>query len=201
MLADVQPEGELAALSREAIRYDARMTRGIALLLLVAVGCATPRAAPEAPLGPFPLPLLAVASEEGEAGGGESSPELRKLLPAVFVGYTSERAGGGATIGVDVAYRYNEWFALGGFGEIIMKSDPAAAFGLGPYMRPIKGKDLVLVVAPGFEIEDHEVSFLTRLGGFYEIEYRKWTFAPAVYADIFRGKTAWVFGFNIGYDF
>jgi len=146
------------------------------------------------------LPTLIQAVATDDEVEAEDDEKLYTLLSGGFVGYTTERGTGGVTVGIDLGYRLNSWFGFTAFGEIIAKSEPAAAFGLGPAFRPYK--ELVLIVAPGIEIEEGgHVSFLTRLGGTYEFEFGKWVIAPALYADVFRGKTVWVYGLAFSYDF
>jgi len=155
-------------------------------------------------------PLVSPLAYFGEGGGAfhaetaesveTAEPEEKNIL-AVFAGYTSERGEGGVTIGLDYERRINSWLGIGGFGEVVLGSDPASAFGVGPYFRPIE--KLVLVVAPGIEFERGDSGrAMLRLGGAYDLwEWNGMTIAPAAYADVFRDSVALVFGFNFAWGY
>ena len=114
-----------------------------------------------------------------ERACGEVEEEFKHHEIAIFLGYTSERGEGGATIGLDYAYWFNERFGVGPFFDYVTGEVDAFAFGAGVWVRPLNRLSaLSFYVAPGVDIaheEKHgtdegrswEASALLRLGAAY----------------------------------
>jgi len=157
------------------------------------------------PTNSYDIASPSYSDEVGAGGGGESTEESEEEEPlnliAIFTGYTTERGEGGGTLGIEYERRINSWLGVGILGEVVFGSHPASVFAAGVYLRPTE--DLAVVVMPGVEFEDEEDGrFLMRLGLNYHL-WRSGSFGvvPGVYADFFRGSTAFVAGLNFVWEF
>ena len=146
------------------------------------------------------------------AEGGEEEEEFPLHEVAVFFGYTWERGKGGATLGVDYSYWFNERIGIGPFIDYVDGDVTALAAGAGVWFRPFPGfETLGFYVAPGFDYadeEEHEETIwefraLLRLGMTAGFDIGSGLrIVPAFYWDIiFDGKQAYVLGLNIAKEF
>ena len=187
------------------------------LLLLGTVACAAP-ARFVGPTEPY-FAISAVPeskdtgpeSEDTGPGSEEAAPAEREGSESeqfephhyarLFAGYTAERADGGFTAGLDYGYRFTRWVGFSAFGEMIFGHHPATVFGAGVSVHPIER--VAIVVQPGVEfVHEQSPEFLMRLGVHANlIGSEDWELATGAFVDLFRGKTAWVLGGTLGFDF
>jgi len=154
-------------------------------------------------------------------GGAKEEKEGGIHELALFVGYTFERAEGGATIGLDYAYWFNEHIGVGPFVDFVAGEIDAFAFGGGVWLRPFRVYPLNEVsfqVAPGVDLAHEreevegleegqageeerkwEARALLRLGVVAGFDLgRNWRLLPSLFFDvIFPDKKAIVLGLSI----
>jgi len=175
----------------------------LSAVFLVSVACSSPREAAHS--WPVDLRPAVVLEEPEEFGGGEPAeaeePDEYRNLTAVFVGYTTERGEGGATLGLEYERRVNSWLGLGAFGEVVYGDHPASAFGGGVYLRPTE--KFAFVVMPAIEFQNGQSGeFMLRAGAIYDLwQSGRTILVPAVYVDLFRDTTAFVLGFSLAWEF
>lgn len=140
-------------------------------------------------------------AEDAVAGRGDTAHEESEYVLEFFFGYTTERADGGPTIGIDYSRHIARTWGMSAFAEVVALSSPAAVIGVGPHFRPTH--KIVLVALPGIEFEGggHR-EFLMRLGGKIDLwETGSIEFAPVFYVDLFLEDEAYIFGLNFGINF
>ena len=79
----------------------------------------------------------------------------------VFLGWTGERGGGGATVGLDYEWRISELFGVEVFADRVSGDVDAYAFGALAAFHPWKG--LVLFAGPGIDLDVEEEEGATEL--------------------------------------
>jgi hypothetical protein len=163
--------------------------------------------------GAAPVGEDLVEESRVEAGRAVEREEVFKRHEiALFLGYTSERAEGGPTIGLDYAYWFNERVGVGPFVDYVAGEIEAVALGAGIWFRPFRrAEGLAFYVAPGIDITNEkedgkrswEASALLRLGGTYGFDIgRGLRLMPSFYMDLIApDKQAFVIGLSIGREF
>ncbi|MEE8106500.1 MAG: hypothetical protein V3T86_13270 [Planctomycetota bacterium] len=152
---------------------------------------------------PTPAPR-ASESKDAEAVDAEhvgAEHEEGEYVLEFFFGYTTERADGGPTVGVDYSRHIARTWGMSAFAEVVALSSPVAVIGFGPHFRPTH--KIVLVALPGIEFKSggHQ-EFLLRVGGKIDLwETGSIEFAPAFYVDLFLEEEAYVIGLNLGINF
>jgi hypothetical protein len=195
------------------------MTRfALLLVALFFVGCASSGYAPDGwsasdPTGFAPENPVLVATEPAErtppattlpepVENEEAESDFPRHGLSVLMRYvTEERADGGWAIGLDYAYRFQESWAVGAFGEYLSGDFDVGVVGLMGYWYPIR--QLGIAVGPGVEFnESGKERALARVGVFYEFEEKSFFIAPAIFADFLDdGEVALLLGGNIGMTF
>ena len=194
------------------------MTRfALLLVVLFFFGCATSGRAPDGwsasgPDGFTPERRVLVATEptervppattRPEPVADEEGSEFPRHGLSVLMRYVTEnRAEGGWAIGLDYAYRLEQSWAVGAFGEYLSGDFDVWVAGLIGYWYPIR--QVGIGVGPGVEIsEGKQDRWLGRVGIFYEFEEKNWFIAPAIFADFLDdGEVALLLGGNIGMIF
>lgn len=191
----------------------------VALGVVLGTGCASSRIADDEPGLSWDEPVVARQAEtvaprsSGDRGvpateWSDSSGALMaqagvpntKHTGNLFLGYTTERGGGGFTVGGQYEYRMNDKFGIGGLVDLVFASKfsfvGAAAF----YWHPMP--KLTVLGAPGYSWSRKD-EFITRVGAAYDFELKDAGFAlaPAVYVDLFAEDTPIIAGVYLSKKF
>jgi hypothetical protein len=134
-------------------------------------------------------PALAQAEEGGE-GFKRNGFEL-------FAGATFNHGETNASFGLNYERRVTEKFGIGGLVEYTNGREWVYAV---PFSWRITDPWKVMV-APGWEHEEGENTYLTRVGTSYEFEIGEMTLAPEINFDFVDGDTAFVAGVSLGWAF
>jgi len=124
------------------------------------------------------------------------SPSKRHVARA-FVGGTTERAGGGFTLGGQYEYRLTEDWGVGALADVTFGSDTAFVLGAAGYWHPIER--LTLLAAPGVDFDKDD--FFVRLGGSFEFAVKEFLIGPALYVDLGAKGTPILAGLIASFDF
>ncbi|MHC4953707.1 MAG: hypothetical protein ACYTGZ_07440 [Planctomycetota bacterium] len=135
-------------------------------------------------------------SASSEPPAIQTGPSRRHVARA-FVGGTTERGGGGLTLGGQYEYRITDKWGAGGLADVTIGSDVAVVLGGAGYWHPIK--ELTLLAAPAVDFENDD--FFVRLGGSYDFEVKDFLLGPAVYVDIGAKGTPILAGLIVSFDF
>jgi len=118
----------------------------------------------------------------------------------LFVGYTTERGGGGFTVGGQYEYRMNEKFGIGGLVDLVFADKNSVVGAAAFYWHPLP--KLTVLGAPGFSWSRKD-EFITRVGAAWEFELKDggYALAPAVYVDLFAEDTPIIAGVYLSKKF
>ena len=136
------------------------------------------------------VPALAQAEESGDDAFERNGFEL-------FAGATFNHGESNASFGLSYERRVTKRFGVGGLVEYTNGREWVFAV---PFSWRIT-EPWKVMVAPGWEHEDGENTYLTRVGTSYEFEIGDWTLAPEVNFDFVDGDTAYVVGVSLGWAF
>ena len=115
----------------------------------------------------------------------------------LFGGATFNESETNASFGLNYERRVTEKFGIGGLVEYTNGREWIYAV---PFSWRIT--DLwKVIVAPGWEHEEGENTYLTRIGTSYEFEIGEMTLAPEINFDFVDGDTAIVAGVSLGWAF
>ena len=126
----------------------------------------------------------------------------RRNSAGVFAGATFKGSETGFSTGVMYLRRLSELWGVGAILEYTPALDERIVTVPGLFAFPFGG--LSLVAAPGIEVEDGDVSFMTRFGAGWDFELgRGFTIAPEVNVDLVEGggDIPVIVGLTFGYDF
>ena len=117
---------------------------------------------------------------------------------ALVGGSTSNRNGGGFTLGLD--YQYVP-INFGAFAEYVAADGSTFAVGAGLFFRV--ADDFTVILAPGYEFAPGEDSWFGRIGCAYDLPLGGgFTMTPALYGDFKeRGEFVLVYGLRFGTRF
>jgi len=115
----------------------------------------------------------------------------------LFGGATFNDSETNGSIGMTYERRVTEKFGIGGLVEYTNGREWVYAV---PFSWRITDPWKVLV-APGWEHEEGENTYLTRIGTSYEFEIGEMTLAPEINFDFVDGDTAVVAGVSLGWAF
>jgi hypothetical protein len=178
--------------------------------MALATGCASTRDADlgwtepvvsghEAPAQPAVAP--AIGWSETDAPLLAQHPgRVSKNTGRVFVGYTTERGGGGVTVGGQYEVRLNDQFGVGGLVDLVFASKFSVVGAAAFFWHPLP--NLVVLGAPGYSWSRKD-EFITRVGASYEFELkdRSLSIAPALYVDLIADDTPVIAGVYISKKF
>jgi hypothetical protein len=133
------------------------------------------------------FPQTAAAQEES----------FKRNVVELFGGATFNDGETDGSLGLNYERRVTEKFGIGGLIEYTHGREWIFAV---PFSWRITESWKVLV-APGWEHEEGENTYLTRLGTSYEFEIGEMTLAPEINFDFVDGDTAIVAGISLGFDF
>lgn len=115
----------------------------------------------------------------------------------LFGGATFNNSETNASFGLTYERRVTEKFGIGGLVEYTNGREWIFAF---PFSWRITDPWKV-IIAPGWEHEEGENTYLTRIGTSYEFEIGEMTLAPEINFDFVDGDTAVVAGVSLGWAF
>ena len=115
----------------------------------------------------------------------------------LFAGATFNDSETDGSIGLSYERRLTEKFGIGGLVEYTNGREWVYAV---PFSWRITEPWKVLI-APGWEHEEGENTYLTRIGTSYEFEIGEMTLAPEINFDFVDGDTAIVAGVRLGWTF
>jgi len=115
----------------------------------------------------------------------------------LFGGATFNDSETNGSIGLSYERRVTEKFGIGGLVEYTNGREWVYAV---PFSWRITEPWKVLI-APGWEHEEGENTYLTRIGTSYEFEIGEMTLAPEINFDFVDGDTAIVAGVSLGWAF
>jgi len=133
------------------------------------------------------LPQNAAAQEE----------TFKRNVVELFGGATFNDSETNGSIGLSYERRVTEKFGIGGLVEYTNGREWIYAV---PFSWRIT-EPWKVVVAPGWEHEEGENTYLTRIGTSYEFEVGEMTLAPEINFDFVDGDTAIVAGVSLGWAF
>lgn len=138
----------------------------------------------------FTMASTPVVAQDAENGFEANSIE-------VFLGATLDDGDSEASFGMSYERRLNESFGIGGLVEYTNGREWIFAV---PFTLHITEPWKVLL-APGFEHEDGDNTYLTRIGTAYEFKFDGWSLAPEVNVDFVDGDVKTVLGVSFGFEF
>lgn len=114
-----------------------------------------------------------------------------------IVGGTTEREGGGLTLGAQYEYHVTKDWGAGAFADITFGDSTAFVLGGAGYWHPVE--ELTLLAGPGVDFENDDV--FARVGGSYEFKVKELMMGPAIYVDLGARKTPIFAGLLFSFDF
>ena len=143
-------------------------------------------------------PYFAMAGEgpSDEPAAIPTSPSRRHLGRA-YVGGTSERGGGGLTLGGQYEYRLATEWGVGGLADVTFGSDVAVVIGVAGYWHPVLR--LTLLAAPSVDLQRDDV--FVRVGGSYDFAVKDFVIGPALYVDLGAKGTPILLAAFVSFDF
>ena len=142
----------------------------------------------------FGLASTPVVAQEAEEGEGEA---FEANIVEVFLGGTFNDGDSEASYGFSYERRLSESFGIGGLVEYTSGREWVYAVPLTFHVT----ESWKLVLAPGFEHEEGENTYLTRVGTAYDFKFDGWSLAPEVNVDFVDGETKVVVGVSFGIEF
>ena len=192
----------------------------VAVVVVLGTGCASSRVAANEPGLSWEDPVVVRSAEPVAPEPTRSVEKLEGVetpaawgtlmaqggVPAtkhkanLFVGYTTERGGGGVTVGGQYEYRMNEKFGIGGLFDLVFADKNSVVGAAAFYWHPLP--QLVVLGAPGFSWSRKD-EFITRVGAAWEFELKDGglALAPAVYVDLFAEDTPIIAGVYLSKKF
>ena len=143
------------------------------------------------------LALLLAAPVISAQESGESTEGFEVNSFEVFIGATLHDGESDASYGASYERRVGEAFGIGGLVEYTNGREWVFAV---PFTWHITEPWKVLV-APGFEHEEGESFYLTRVGTAYEFKFTGWSRAPEVNVDFVDGEVKTILGVSVGWEF
>lgn len=141
------------------------------------------------------LMLAATTASAQDNGGGDEAFKANGI--EVFIGATFDDGSGEVSYGMSYEYRLEE--ALG-IGALVEYTDGREWVFLVPVSWHFT-EAWKVVVAPGFEHEDGDNTYLTRVGTAYEFKFTGWSLAPELNFDFVDGEVKTVVGVSFGWEF
>lgn len=137
--------------------------------------------------------LLAGTAVSAEEVGAEA-----ENIVELFVGITHDADENEPSLGVTYERKFGR-FGAGVIAEFTKAERRDAVVALPFFWHP--AEPWRTLVAVGWEYNDGEHTFLTRVGGSYEIGFDGWSLSPEVNLDFVDGDTVLVFGASFVWKF
>ena len=143
-------------------------------------------------------PFFAAAGEgpSTERPANPTTPS-RRHVGRLFVGGTTDRGGGGFTLGGQYEYRLAAEWGVGGLADVTFGRNVAVVIGAAGYWHPIER--LTLLAAPSVDLERDD--FFVRAGGSYDFAVKDYLIGPALYVDLGAKGTPILLGLVVSFDF
>ena len=144
------------------------------------------------------MPMQRDDDDVGAARSSRSTSNKRNV-GRVFVGGTTERGGGGFTLGGQYEYKINKQWGAGAVLDFTFGSDFATVIGVAGYWHP--WKTLNVMAAPAVDLNSDD--FFVRLGASYDFPFKQYdiSLAPALYVDVGAKSTPIMIGILISQAF
>jgi len=146
---------------------------------------------------PILLLLVCVATSAAQAQEQGREADKRNFVE-LFVGITHDAGENEASLGLTYERKF-ERFGTGIIAEFTKAENRETIVALPFFWHPME--PWRTVVAVGTEISDGDHSFLTRVGGSYEIEFSGWSLSPEVNIDFVDRDPVLVFGASFVWKF
>jgi len=143
------------------------------------------------------LALVLAAPVISAQESGESVEDFEANSFELFIGATLHDGESDASYGASYERRVGKAFGIGGLVEYTNGREWVFAV---PFTWHITEPWKVLV-APGFEHEEGESFYLTRVGTAYEFKFTGWSLAPEVNLDFVDGEVKTILGVSVGWEF
>ena len=128
---------------------------------------------------------------------GDSIEDFEANSFELFIGATLHDGESDASYGASYERRVGKAFGIGGLVEYTNGREWVFAV---PFTWHITEPWKVLV-APGFEHEEGESFYLTRVGTAYEFKFTGWSLVPEVNVDFVDGEVKTILGVSVGWEF
>ena len=141
------------------------------------------------------LTCVATMAAQAQESGAEVE---EKNFVEVFVGITHDEGENEASLGLTYERKFDR-FGTGFIMEFTNSETRETVLAVPFFWHPVE--PWRTVVAIGTEINDGDNSFLTRVGGSYEIEFSGWSLSPEVNVDFVDDDTVLVYGVSFVWKF
>ena len=141
--------------------------------------------------------FLSCAGMAAQAQESRTEAEDRNFLE-LFVGITHDDGDNEASLGLTYERKF-ERFGTGVIVEITKSETREYIVALPLFWHPAEPWRAVFAI--GAEINDGDQSFLSRVGGSYEIEFSGWSLSPEVNVDFVDDRAVLVFGASFVWKF
>lgn len=141
------------------------------------------------------LTCAAAAPQAQETGSEEA--EKRNFIE-LFVGITHDDGDNEGSLGLTYERKFDR-FGTGIIAEFTNSESRETVLALPFFWHP--AEPWRTLVAIGTEIDEGEYTFLTRVGGSYEIEFSGWSLSPEVNIDFVDDRAVLVFGASFVWKF
>ena len=143
------------------------------------------------------LSFLVCATMAAQAQEADEEAEKQNFVE-LFAGITHDDGENDASLGLTYERKFDR-FGTGFIVEFTDSDSRETILALPFFWHP--AEPWRTVVAIGTEISDGDNSFLTRIGGSYEIEFSGWSLSPEVNIDFVDRGTVLVFGASFVWKF
>jgi hypothetical protein len=143
------------------------------------------------------LALVLAAPVTSAQETGENIEDFEANSFEVFIGATLHDGDSEASYGASYQRRIGKAFGIGGLVEYTTGREWIFAV---PFSWHIT-ESWKLLVAPGFEHEEGENIYMTRIGTAYEFKFTGWSLAPEVNVDFVDGEVKTILGVSVGWEF
>lgn len=137
----------------------------------------------------------ATVAQAQESGAEEAE---KKNFVELFVGITHDDGDNEASLGLTYERKFGR-FGTGLVAEFTKAEARDSVLILPFFWHP--AEPWRVLVGVGTEYSDSENSFLTRVGGSYEIEFSGWSLSPEVNVDFVDDRVVLVFGASFVWKF
>jgi hypothetical protein len=142
---------------------------------------------------------MAAQAQEAATAAEEPGAEAEKNnFIELFVGITHDDSENELSVGLTYERRFDR-FGTGFIAEVTKADRRESILALPFFWHP--AEPWRVVVDSGNEKSDGDDSFLTRVGGSYEIEFSGWSLSPEVNVDFVDHGTVLVFGASFVWKF
>ena len=142
--------------------------------------------------------LACVTVPVAQVHAQDSEEAEKKNFVELFVGITHDDGDNDASLGLAYERKFGR-FGTGLIAEFTKAEARESVLILPFFWHP--AEPWRVLVGVGTEYSDSENSFLTRVGGSYEIEFSGWSLSPEVNVDFVDDRAVLVFGASFVWKF